>query len=94
MLKPVLAAAIAMAFVTATPLAAMAQAPQTQTAKPPKSAATKKRTLSAGQQAAHDRQKKCGAEWKEAKAGGKVAKGMKWPKYWSECNTRLKAQGA
>jgi hypothetical protein len=36
----------------------------------------------------------CGVEWKEAKAGGKVAKGMTWPKYWSACNKRLKAQGA
>ena len=39
--------------------------------------------------AARERQKKCGAEWKEAKAAGKTA-GMKWPQYWSQCNTRLK----
>ena len=41
--------------------------------------------------AMRERQKKCGAEWKEAKAAGKVEKGMKWPKYWSACNKRLKA---
>jgi hypothetical protein len=38
--------------------------------------------------------KKCGAEWKEEKAAGKVAKDMKWPQYWSACNKRLKGQGA
>ncbi|MEA2951958.1 MAG: hypothetical protein QOJ96_1478 [Alphaproteobacteria bacterium] len=93
MLKQVLAAAITVAFVITAPFGATGQAAQTQTAKAAK-AATKNRTLSPGQQAARDRQKKCGAEWKEAKAGGKIAKGMKWPKYWSECNTRLKGQGA
>ena len=36
------------------------------------------------------RQTKCAAEWKEAKAAGKVEKGVKWPKYWSACNKRLK----
>ena len=39
------------------------------------------------------RQKKCGAEWKAAKAAGKVEKGMKWPQYWSACNKRLKSGG-
>jgi hypothetical protein len=46
---------------------------------------------SAGQLAARERQKKCAAEWKEAKAGGKTEKGAAWPKFWSECNKRLKA---
>ena len=55
-------------------------------------ASTKEPT--AGQMAARERQRKCGAEWKEAKAGGKVAAGMKWPKFWSQCNTRLKEQRA
>jgi hypothetical protein len=45
-----------------------------------------------GRAAALERQRKCGAEWKAAKAAGKVEKGMTWPKYWSACNTRLKAQ--
>ncbi|HZP75780.1 MAG TPA: hypothetical protein VFB45_06525 [Pseudolabrys sp.] len=45
---------------------------------------------SAGQAAARERQKKCAAEWKEAKAAGKIEKGTTWPKYWSACNTRLK----
>jgi len=42
----------------------------------------------------HDRQKKCGAEWKEAKAAGKTEKGMTWPKYWSACNKRRKEAAA
>jgi hypothetical protein len=37
-----------------------------------------------------ERQKKCAAEWKQAKADGKLEKGMKWPKFWSACNKRLK----
>jgi hypothetical protein len=38
----------------------------------------------------NDRRKKCSAEWKEAKAAGKTS-GLKWPKFWSDCNKRLKA---
>lgn len=40
-----------------------------------------------------ERRKKCSAEWKEAKAAGKTG-GQKWPKFYSDCNKRLKAQGA
>jgi hypothetical protein len=46
---------------------------------------------SAGQLAARERQKKCAAEWKEAKAANKVEKGATWPKFWSDCNKRLKS---
>jgi hypothetical protein len=46
---------------------------------------------SAGQLAARDRQKKCAAEWKETKTAGKTEKGASWPKFWSDCNKRLKA---
>ena len=56
---------------------------QAETQKPP----------SAGQVAMHERQKKCAAEWKQAKADGKLEKGMKWPKFWSACNKRLKGAG-
>jgi hypothetical protein len=66
------------------------------TTLPPTSAlaAAKKDAASSGRAAALERQRKCGAEWKEAKAGGKVEKGMTWPKYWSACNKRLKGQSA
>ncbi|HEY8565402.1 MAG TPA: hypothetical protein VIL65_07875 [Beijerinckiaceae bacterium] len=46
------------------------------------------------QMAARERQRKCSAEWKTAKAGGKLAEGMKWPKFWSQCNARLKGNTA
>ena len=49
-----------------------------------------KREPTAGQLSARERQKKCGAEWKEAKAANKVAAGQKWPQFWSACNKRLK----
>ncbi len=49
-----------------------------------------KKEPSAAQTAARERMSKCSLEWKEAKAGGKVPKDMKWPKFWSECNRRLK----
>ncbi|KAB0269496.1 hypothetical protein [Microvirga brassicacearum] len=53
-----------------------------------------KKEPSAAQMAARDRMTKCSAEWKAAKTGGKVEAGLKWPKFWSQCNTRLKAAKA
>jgi hypothetical protein len=53
--------------------------------------AAPKKDPSAGQLAARERQKKCAAEWKETKAAGKAAKEATWPKFWSDCNKRLKA---
>ena len=38
-----------------------------------------RREPSVGQIALRERQRKCGVEWREMKAGGKVADGMKWP---------------
>ena len=52
--------------------------------------AEKKAKASDARKAAHARQKQCGSEWKEARAAGKVEKTMTWPKYYSECNKRLK----
>jgi hypothetical protein len=49
-----------------------------------------KKEPTAAQLAARERMSKCSLEWKEARAGGKLAKDVKWPKFWSECNTRLK----
>ncbi|MBB3020589.1 hypothetical protein FHR70_003675 [Microvirga lupini] len=57
----------------------------------PAAAETKpKKEPSAAQVAARERMSKCSLEWKEAKAGGKVGKDMKWPAFWSACNKRLK----
>jgi hypothetical protein len=52
--------------------------------------AAPKKEPTSGQLAARERMHKCSAEWKEAKAGGKVAKDAKWPQFWSDCNKRLK----
>jgi hypothetical protein len=71
------ALAAAMAF-------SMAGAAQAATETKPKKEPT------AAQLAARERMSKCSGEWKEARAGGKLAKDTKWPKFWSECNTRLK----
>ncbi|MFN3349174.1 hypothetical protein [Pseudorhodoplanes sp.] len=57
-----------------------------------KARAEKKAKASAARAAVKDRQKQCGAEWREAKAAGKTEKGMTWPKFWSACNARLKAK--
>lgn len=83
-------AALTAAALVAAPLPVLAQ--QT-TQQPAATAQTQKpkRAPTPGQLAARERQKKCAAEWKQAKADGKVEKGMKWPQYWSACNKRLKA---
>jgi hypothetical protein len=66
-------------------------APAATTAATDKPAAEKtKRPMSAGQKAFIERERKCSAEWKEAKAAGKD-KGTTWPKFLSACNKRLKA---
>jgi hypothetical protein len=44
--------------------------------------------------AVRERQRKCAAEWKEAKSAGRVAAGTKWPRFWSQCNARLKGGAA
>lgn len=61
-----------------------------EAAAPPALQAREKREPTAGQLSARDRQKRCSAEWKEAKAANKVPSGQKWPQFWSACNKRLK----
>jgi hypothetical protein len=90
MYKYICAAVIAAGLVAA-PLPQFIRTAAAQTAQPAAPAKNAKKQPTAGQLAARERQKKCGAEWKEAKAAGKVEKGMSWPKYWSACNKRLKA---
>ncbi|QFU16254.1 hypothetical protein [Microvirga thermotolerans] len=68
-------AAAAAALLLTMPLPALAQS---------------KKEPTAGQLAARERMSKCSAEWKAAKASGNVTKDMKWPKFWSACNKRLK----
>ena len=91
MKRSIVAAAVAAALLTA-PLAITSAAAQTAT--PAATTQTKmKKPVSAGQKAMRERQRKCGAEWKQTKAAGKIEKGMNWPKYWSACNKRLKTAG-
>ena len=92
MLKNVLTAALAAALFSLPVQSSYAQAPAPDVAaKPAKpQAAAAKPAVGGGRAAMLERQKKCGAEWREAKAGGKVEKGMTWPKFWSACNKRLK----
>jgi hypothetical protein len=92
MFRTMIAAAIAVGMMTAPTVIGSAAA-QTPAPAASTKASTSKKPASAGQQAMHERQMKCGAEWKEAKAAGKVEKGTTWPKYWSACNKRLKAGG-
>lgn len=46
-----------------------------------------------GRLAMYARERACGKEWREAKAAGQIEKGQTWPKYWSECNKRMKEKG-
>jgi hypothetical protein len=76
----------------------LAQAPSaaeetTKSRRSRKKDAASKREPTVNQMAARERQRKCAAEWKEAKAAGKT-NGLKWPKYWSQCNARLKGNSA
>jgi hypothetical protein len=81
---------------TATPAATPAAATPadkpaaTTTTTPAAKTAAKPST---GRQAMVARERACGADWKADKAAGKVAAGMTWPKYWSDCDKRKKAEG-
>lgn len=54
--------------------------------------AQKRAQAKAARSAVHERQRQCGTEWRLARAAGKLERGMTWPRYWSACNTRLKAK--
>lgn len=91
--KAMLAAVLAAGLIAAPLLAPSAAAQYSTPAAKSESKAKTKKPPTAAQLAARERAKKCGAEWKEAKAAGTIEKGMKWPQYWSACNKRLKAAG-
>ena len=77
---------------------AKSKATETPAAEPkstqsePATTDSKGRPLSAGRIAATERQKKCGAEWRGLSKDEQTKQGPTWPKYWSACNTRLKAE--
>ena len=89
MYKVIFASLLALGLLAA-PLPPYSAAFAQQPTAPEKTAKTKKEP-SAGQLATRERQKKCAAEWKETKAAGNADKGATWPKFWSDCNKRLKA---
>ncbi len=72
----------------ANPLKPAAPAPAATAAAPGA------KPVSAGRAAETTRQRQCGAEWRANKVT-LVAQtpGLTWPKYWSQCNKRLKAAG-
>ncbi len=75
------------------PAPAVAPAPAAAQTPAPAPAAPAAKPVSAGQAAAHERQRQCGAEWKAKKAEIlKANPKAKWPQYWSECNKRLKGE--
>ena len=88
--KVVFAAVLAIGLIAAPMSQFVSSAAAQQQASADKNAKMKKEP-NAAQLATRERQKKCGAEWKEAKAGNKIEKGTTWPKFWSACNKRLKS---
>jgi hypothetical protein len=70
--KVVFAAALAVGLITA-PMSQFVSSAAAQQANAERNAKMKKEP-SAGQLATRERQKKCGAEWKEAKASNKIEK--------------------
>lgn len=88
----VLAAALLAAGLAMSPPAraqSTGVAPPAETERPAPRSARPRREPTPGQLAARERQKKCGLEWREAKAKGTTG-GLKWPQYWSACNKRMK----
>ena len=84
MLKRTFAIALSAAFLAGTTLAVL---PIDQAAA--EMATTKKKSDDKSGMTGKERMAKCSAEWKEMKAAGKTA-GLTWPKFWSDCNKRLK----
>ncbi|MBV8851254.1 MAG: hypothetical protein JOZ16_16910 [Methylobacteriaceae bacterium] len=82
----------------ANPLRPAPTAPAASTAAPAPgaadAAAKPKKLMSPGMIAFHEREKKCGEEWRANTDQIKAqTPGITWPKYLSACNKRLKAAG-
>jgi hypothetical protein len=91
MLKRTLAIALSTAFIAGTTIVILPverAAAEMATTKEK----SKKKSEDKSGMSFNERRKKCSAEWKEMKAAGKTS-ALKWPKFWSDCNKRLK-QGA
>jgi hypothetical protein len=77
----------------AKPAAATTTTAPAAAAAAPKTAATTAKKPADPQEAEHARARACAADWKAAKAAGKIAAGATWPSYWSDCDKRKKAAG-
>lgn len=75
------------------PPASTAASPASPPAARPRTTGAAGRPLTPGQMAERTRIQKCGQEWQANKAAGRIAAGQTWPRYWSACNTRMKAGG-
>ena len=91
MLKRTLATVFSVAFLAGTNVVILPVERAAAEMAPTKEK-TKKKSDDKSGMSFNDRRKKCSAEWKEMKAAGKTS-ALKWPKFWSDCNKRLK-QGA
>jgi len=69
-----------------------ASEPKSSQAEPSTATDKKGRPLTPGQIAVRERQRKCGAEWTALPKEEQAKQKGGWPKYWSACNTRLKAE--
>lgn len=80
----------------ATPVVAQDETPSDPAAAeatPVKTMDKNGKAFTPGQMAAHARARACGAKWRGEKAAGTLQTGLKWPQYWSACNTEMKAAG-
>ena len=84
MLKRMLAITLSAAFLAGTTLIVL---PVDRASA--EMATTKEKSKDKSGMTGKDRMAKCSAEWKEMKAAGKTGD-LKWPKFWSDCNKRLK----
>jgi len=87
MLKRTLAIAFSSAFLAATAVTVILPVERAAAEM-----ATQEKSKAKSGMSGKERRTKCSAEWKEMKAAGKTS-ALKWPKFYSDCNKRLKAQG-
>ncbi len=80
---PAMAAPVAPAMAPAPKIAAPAMAPAPKMATPAVARAN-------GEQS---RIKSCAGQWDQMKAANKIPAGLKWPEFWHDCDTKLKAAG-
>lgn len=70
-------------------------APEAKPARVPRGKegqASSRKEPTAGQLAARERTRKCGAEWRALSVSAKAEAGPKWPQFLSKCVKRLKEQ--